>query len=129
MAHLLTFQSPMFDPAKEPPNPINPIPGHAVLQWLKTVLENQGVSVTAIDAEDWGWYFEAKLEDKYLVGASGAGTSPAMEWTIQVEKLRSLREKVFGKNKMTGADPLFRMIENGIRAEPAFQDVIVDLDA
>jgi hypothetical protein len=40
MAHLITFSSTRFDGEAETPNPINPIAGEGVLQWLRDKLSD-----------------------------------------------------------------------------------------
>jgi hypothetical protein len=47
MVHLVTFTSSQFDVAAETPNPINPIAGEGVLNWLREKLRSAGYDVTA----------------------------------------------------------------------------------
>lgn len=129
MAHLITFHTPRFDPEKEPENPINPIPGHGVLEWLKPRLAAEGVESSSIEPEDWGWYIEVEDGAKYLVGAAGDGDGQSIVWMIQVEKLRSLGEKLLGKNKLADDDKLSARIERLVRAESDFERISVDKDA
>ena len=135
MAHLVSFTTSQFDPIAEPANPINPIPGISVLSWLReNVLRNSDRS-TEPDAEDWGWYIHVESGGStYLVGGhclveDDAPQSPDNEWMIQVDKRRSIAEKLFGKNKLADDDPLFKLITNAVRSEEAFVDVHVDKDA
>jgi hypothetical protein len=67
----------------------------------------------------------------YLVGASGEPERPPpdVDWTIQVHRNRSLMDKLAGKNKLSGDDPLFDLIEKLVHAEPAFRQVDVAKDA
>ena len=72
MVHLIHFSTGLFDIAKETPNPINPIPGQSVLQWLRGKLEGTPYTAGEPDAEDWGWYIGVTGNGaSYLVGASG----------------------------------------------------------
>lgn len=132
MAHVITFTSSRFDIASEPPNPINPIGGHSVLAWLRGELDRAGWRTTDPDAEDWGWYIDAVGDDgTYLVGASADAHEPTarVEWTIQVHKPRSLKDKLTGANKMMPDDPLSALIERTLRADPATTTVEVDRKA
>lgn len=102
----------MFDVSKEKENPINPIYGISLLLWLKEELKGK-VVITEPDAEDWGWYSELEWRGKnYLIGAStffeeGDDPNAELEWVFQVDKYRSFKEKLFGKNKMTDKDDCF----------------------
>ena len=132
MAHVITFTTSRFDIANEPPNPINPIAGQSVLAWLRGELDRAGWRTTDPDTEDWGWYIEADgAAGTYLVGASADAHEPAaeVEWTIQVHKTRSLKDKLFGGNKMTADDQLSALIERTLRGDPAITAVDVDKNA
>jgi hypothetical protein len=132
MAHVITFTTSRFDIATEPPNPINPIGGHSVLAWLRGELDRSGWRTTDPDAEDWGWYIDASgSAGTYLVGASADAhePTPEVEWTIQVHKKRSLKNKLLGGNKMSPDDPLSALVERILRADPAITAVDVDRNA
>jgi hypothetical protein len=131
MAHLVTFASSQFDIAAETPNPINPIAGEGVLNWLREKLRSAGYEVTVPAPEDWGWYFYVKdRESSYLVGASSdLDQSAPREWTIQIHRERSLRDKLFGRNKLADNDALSMRIEAFIRESSGAQDVQVDKSA
>lgn len=132
MAHLVLFRTARFDITAETPNPINPIAGQSVLTWLRTELAKANYTATEPDTEDWGWYIDVRgVDDWYLVGASadGEGSTTDVEWTIQVHKHRSLKEKILGRNKMADDDPLVALIERLVRADPQISDVSVDRGA
>lgn len=132
MAHLVSFRTAKFDVRAEDPNPINPIPGQSVLRWLRSELAKAHYTVTEPSTEDWGWYVDVDAEGAhYLVGASGDAESsmPDMEWIVQIHKHRSLKEKIFGQNKMAGDDPLVALIERIVRADPEISEVSVQRDA
>ena len=129
MAHLFTFSSTKFDITRETPNPINPIAGESVLQWLREELNDSLYESTAPETEDWGWYVYVNgAGASYLVGASAEATEPhrRVEWTIQVHKQRSLMDKVRGANKLTEDDPLSALIERIIRAGADVSDLDID---
>ena len=102
----------MFDVSKEKENPNNPIYGISLLLWLREELK-EIIEITEPDAEDWGWYSELDWQgNSYLIGASAfyeEGDDPTgeLEWVFQVDKYRSFKEKLFGKNKMTETDSCF----------------------
>jgi hypothetical protein len=131
MAHLISFRTALFDASREKPNDINPIAGQSVLFWLRDQLVKLQYRVTEPDTEDWGWYIEVQGDDgSYLVGASAeADAMPPLEWVVQVHKHRSLKDKIFGRNKMAADDPLSMLIEQLVRAEARLEQVEIARDA
>jgi hypothetical protein len=132
MAHLISFSTSKFDISKETPNPINPIFGEEVLNWVRGKLAGTPYKATAPETEDWGWYIYVEGNGStYMVGASGQPerTAPDMDWIIQVHKNRTFKDKLTGKNKMTSDDPLVALLESFVRSEPAFRDISVEKDA
>jgi len=129
MAHVISFTTDRFDVAKEKPNPINPIAGQAVLQWLREELAAAYYSSTEPKTEDWGWYIYVQgVGGSYLVGASGQPEPPSreIEWVVQIHKQRSLVDKLTGTNRMTAGDPLSALLESMVRGRKEFRDVRVD---
>jgi hypothetical protein len=133
MAHVITFRTARFNIAGERPNPINPIAGASVLQWLREKLSESRYETTEPDAEDWGWYIDVKGNGAaYLVGASGeAGDDSAghVDWPIQVHKHRSLKEKITGANKLADDDRLSALIERLVRQDADAVEIGVSRDA
>jgi hypothetical protein len=131
MVHLVTFTSSQFDIAAETPNPINPIAGEGVLNWLREKLRSAGYVVTAPGPEDWGWYIYVKdQESSYLVGASSdVDQAGSREWTIQIHRERSLKDKLFGRNTLADNDAVSARIEAFIRESSGAQNVHVDKSA
>lgn len=128
MAHLITFTTARFDISKEPSNPINPIAGQGVLTWLREELLRAHYRVSEPDTEDWGWYIQVESADgSYLVGASGTAEEPGspVEWTIQVHRNRSMKDRILGRNQLAVDDPLFAIIERSIRGESRIEQVQV----
>jgi len=129
MAHVISFRTVKFDVAAEAPNPINPIAGQSVLEWLRSELANAGYRSTAPDAEDWGWYIDVDAGGRsYLVGASGDtdATTAEIEWTLQVHKVRSFKDRLLGRNTMHPDDPVTALIERALRADPRIGHVSVE---
>lgn len=113
------------------PNPINPIAGQSVLNWLRDELAKSNYQSTEPDTEDWGWYMDVKGDGaSYLVGASADAedTAPTVEWTVQVHKSRSLKDRIFGSNKLHPDDALCALIERIIRADDTMEVLSVDKD-
>jgi len=117
MTHLITFTTSQFDASVEVPNPINPIAGESVLKWLQEKLAASSYDATNPEAEDWGWYIYVNGRGaSYLVGASSdVDQAPLREWVVQIHWQRSLRDKLFGRNKLADDDALSAFIERIIR--------------
>jgi hypothetical protein len=118
----------MFDVSKEKENPINPIYGISLLTWLKSELAGK-IEISEPDAEDWGWYSELEFEgSNYLIGAcayfeEGDNPKDQIEWVFQVDKYRSFKEKLFGKNKMSASDSCFVYFKTLLEENPNFSEV------
>lgn len=127
MTHLVTFTSSRFDTTAEKPNPINPIAGEGILNWLGEQLRGVGYEVTAPEPEDWGWYIYVKDRgNSYLIGASCDLDQPApKEWVVQIHRERSLTDKLFGRNKLADDDAVSARIEAFIRESVGAQSVQV----
>jgi hypothetical protein len=114
----------MFDVSQEDENPINPIYGQSVLRYLKNKTSGQ-IKMDDPDAEDWGWYsFVEWGNQKYLIGASAEQEDANNgEWCLQVEKQRSIKERLLGKEKMTKDDGCLQVILSILNAESQFKNV------
>lgn len=130
MNESIYFRTSLFDVTEEKENPINPIYGISLLEWLRAGLANELV-ITEPDAEDWGWYSELEYEgSNYLIGACALyeqGNDPAveLEWVFQVVKHRSFKEKLFGKNKMSTSDACFVFFKELFEKHPDIKEVQV----
>jgi hypothetical protein len=126
MAHLISLETALLDPRTEPVNPINPIPGHSLLVWLRTALAPR-VAFTEPRTEDWGWYSYATFEGyEYLTGASAIGEPDyplPLEWILQIHKQRSLKDKLLGRRRMVADDPFAALVEATLKGEPQFSKV------
>lgn len=132
MVHVISFKTTRFDVSKETPNPINPIAGESFLKWLREELEKTQYTSTEPDTEDWGWYITVDGSDaSYLVGASADAeeSTPIVDWIVQVHRYRSLKDKLFGRNKMALEDPLFSIIESIVRSDNRIEGVEIDKNA
>lgn len=127
MAQVIRFRTTTFDVSKEPLNPINPIAGQSLLLWLKG-RAGADLRLTEPSTEDWGWYCEVDWNGRtYLLGASAAEQeTEEREWVLQIEKFRSVKEKLLGRAKMGGDDECARYFQRLIESEPSFKEISVD---
>lgn len=130
MHPVIHFRSRLFDTSLEPDNPINPIRGRSVLEWFRARVA-QDLSMSAPDAEDWGWYSHVDWQGRtYMVGAC-ANEHPDgnHEWIVQFDKSRSLKERVLGRAGMTADDPCLLYFKGLLANEPAFTNLFLEQDA
>jgi len=112
MSFTIEFKTSKFDVSKEDENPNNPIYGQSLLIWLEKEVSDE-LNFDEPDAEDWGWYSHIEWKGrKYLVGATayfedGDDPTSELEWVFQVEKYRSFKEKLLGREKMVAEDECF----------------------
>ena len=127
MARVIRFTTSKFDVSKERPNPINPIPGESLLLWLRSQTP-PGIEMSEPDAEDWGWYSTVEWKGRsYLLGASASEEDDGQrEWILQIDKHRSVREKLLGREKMSNDDECAEYFERLLEREPSFSAISVD---
>lgn len=126
MARVIRFTTDKFDVAREPPNPINPIPGVSLLQWLREQARPR-VELSEPDAEDWGWYAFVDWNGRqYMLGASASEDDGGCEWVLQIDKQRSIKEKLLGREAMMPDDPCAAYFVSLLQREPAFRNVSAD---
>lgn len=127
MACVIRFRTNKFDISKERPNPINPIPGESLLLWLRE-RSRLGVTVSEPDAEDWGWYSSVAWKGRsYMLGSSvSEDESGDREWILQIEKHRTVTEKLLGRAKMGKDDECAHYFQRLIMSEATFIGVSVD---
>jgi hypothetical protein len=128
MARVIRFTTDRFDVSRERPNPINPIPGESLLAWLRERARPR-VELTEPDAEDWGWYSFVDWDGRqYLLGASASDDDGEREWVLQIDKQRSMKEKLLRRATMTADDACAAFFQDLLQREPAFRSVTVDPD-
>jgi len=127
MDQVITFTTSKFDVTKEDENPINPIHGQSLLVWLKEKVAGK-FEVSDPEPEDWGWYTYINWQGRsYLLGASASEINhPEYEWVFQIEKQRSLKEKLLGKHKMIPSDECFKYLKSLFESEPEINSVAVE---
>lgn len=127
MNYSIRFETAKFDVTREDENSINPIWGQSLLLWLKDKLAGK-VQLEDPDAEDWGWYTTVEWNGRaYLLGASAMRTdADDYEWVFQVDKHRSFREKLSGREKMTRNDECLQFFKQLFEAESEFKHVAIE---
>jgi hypothetical protein len=127
MARVIRFTTSKFDVSQERANPINPIPGESLLLWLKSQAEPKA-EVSEPEPEDWGWYAFAEWNGRqYMLGSSASEAEDGnREWVLQVEKQRSFRERMLGREKMGQSDECVSFFKGLLEREPAFEGVSLD---
>ena len=127
MARVIRFTTAAFDVSKERPNPINPIPGESLLLWLRE-RARPDVEVSEADAEDWGWYCSVEWQGRvYMLGSSASEEENGeREWILQIEKQRSMTEKLLGREKMSKDDACADYFQRLLESEATFKGVSVD---
>jgi len=127
MAEVIRFKTRKFDLSKERPNPINPIFGESLLLWLA---EKAGGNppISPPGTEDWGWYSYIDWHGRsYMLGACAYDEENGLhEWVLQIEKQRSLTERLRGREAMTPDDECVKFVLNLLKNEPEFSEVSVD---
>jgi hypothetical protein len=69
-------------------------------------------------------------ESSYLVRASSdVDQSAPREWTIQIHRERSLRDKLFGRNRLADNDAVSALIEAFVRGSNETQKLYVEKSA
>lgn len=126
MARVIRFTTDKFDVSKERLNPINPIAGESLLLWLREQAKPRA-QLTDPDTEDWGWYSFVDWNGRqYLLGVSASDDEGEREWVLQIEKQRSMKEKLLGRATMTADDECATFFQGLLEREPAFKAVSVD---
>ncbi len=80
------------------------------------------------DAEDWGWYSSVEWKGRlYMIGSSASEEEGGeREWILQIDKHRSVKEKLFGSEKMAQDDECARYFQRLLEGEGSFNAVSVD---
>lgn len=124
MHYAISFTTNKFDLSKEDENPINPIHGQSLILWLRDKARGK-VEIGEPDTEDWGWYTFIDWNGRsYLLGASAEESDePEVYWVLQLDKQRTIKEKLLGREKMLENDGCFQYFKSLLESEPDFHDV------
>ena len=127
MHYSIRFETSKFDVTREDESPVNPVWGKSLLLWLKDELSGQ-MRLADPDLEDWGWITTVEWNGRsYQLGASAmeAGSN-CYEWVFQVDKHRSIQEKLSGKARMTRNDECLQFFKSLFDSEPDFKYVMIE---
>ncbi len=120
------FITSFFDFSGDPPNPPNDIKGRAILVWLRERCAHRATLSAPESGEDWGWICAAdNAGQRYMIGASAEPDEAGYACTVQVEKMRSMTDRMFGRNKMDADDPVAQAVLAALRGEPALGPIDV----
>lgn len=95
--------------------------GDDLAEWLRAELLKLGIEATKPDQEDWGWYINLQHSaNSYFIGIGGNADDESSgnqgEWRLMIDKIRSLKEKLMGKNLMVENEEIVmilkRIVEN-----------------
>lgn len=126
MSFAIYFKTGLIDVYGEEENPINPIKGKSLLEWLKS-RDIKEVSFSEIEPEDWGWYCDIQYEEQgYMIGASMHEGPPPNEWVFQISRDRSLVEMITMKGRMSREDKCLKIFENIFKDNGRFIGVRVE---
>jgi hypothetical protein len=97
--------------------------GDDVAAWLRGKLAELGIQATEPGQEDWGWYMDVYHQGiAYFVGVGGHAEDESSgnrgEWQFIIEKHRSLKEKLTGKNQMAEHEEILAILKGIIESEP-----------
>ncbi len=119
MHPVIEFQTSKFDVSKEDENPINPIYGKSLLLWLREKTKD-AVEIPDPDYEDWGWYSDIEWNGRvYMLGAS---SDDGKTWFFQIDKDRTIIEKILGKEKITENEEIWKYFISLLQSESEFHD-------
>jgi hypothetical protein len=105
--------------------------GEDFSKWLVSALESQGVGADLLCMEDCGWANLATFEGvSYLICVAGNSEEESSRpnfgtWHVMVERHRTFKEKLLGRNKTTVEDLLVHRVMNVLRSA-GFADVVAE---
>lgn len=130
MHPVIHFRSQQIDVSQEPGNPINPIRGASLLEWLRSRVPAD-LAMTAPEPEDWGWYSQVDWQGRtYMLGASvNESHDGNHDWALQFDKVRSFKERLLGQAKLLDDDACVSYFRTLMANEPTFTDFSIEWDS
>ncbi len=124
---IVRFQTGRFDIAKERPNDVNPVRGESLLIWLADQLKGT-MQVPTARAVEWGWSTEVAWKGRpYRLGAWASDEEYGKhDWVLLIEKHRTLKERLLGRQKMRAADECVALILQLLRGQRDFSELTVE---
>lgn len=105
--------------------------GEDFSKWLVSALCETDVDAGVICMEDFGWANAANFEGaSYFLAVGGHSYEDASrpnygEWRVVLQRHRTLMQKILGKNKMVGTDPMIGKVEQVMKSA-GFADVATE---
>lgn len=127
MHYSIHFSTNKFDVLKEKENPINPIYGESLLIWIREKLKDK-YEIPEPEAEDWGWYtFIVWDERTYMLGSSASIREDGdCDWVLQIDKYRTIKEKIFGGEKMISDDACLAFFKSMLEEEAGLKGLRIE---
>lgn len=128
MMHHLFFQTSGFrDPASRVEQNINAIEGYRLACFLRDGLRAKGIACDEVGDEDYGWCFSARHGTQPYFCTTALDPNPdhplEMLANINVQKHRSLKDKLLNRNPQTAADPVTAIVESLLLSHPEVRDL------
>lgn len=105
--------------------------GEDFSRWLVAALGETGVEAEVVCMEDFGWANQARCQGiSYLLCVAGhsddePGRPDLGQWHVMLERSRTFAQKLLGRNRISGADPIVGKVVGVLRAA-GFADVTVE---
>jgi len=105
--------------------------GDDMAAWLRGKLSGLGIHATEPRQEDWGWYMEVGHgQYTYFVGIGGNAENESSgnlgEWRLMVEKHRSLKEKLTGKNQLAENEEIISILKRLVEDAPDMKFIRIE---
>jgi hypothetical protein len=100
--NIVQFKSAVFNVTQVQPHFINDCCfGEDVALWLRPQLQQLGYEATEPGQEDWGWHLDCTRDGvTHTLNIGGYDDESGRgEWRIIVERNRSLKERILGRNQ------------------------------
>lgn len=107
--------------------------GEDMAAWLAEELAKDGFFTDPPEQEDWGWCFAlTHHKDTYFFAISGDNDGHAEmpnqgEWRISIHKTRSVMDRLMGRNRLAGNDPVTVAVERILVNQPDMK--ITDIES
>ena len=120
-AHYVFQTSAFADTPASLADNVNGIAGASLAAWLGAELRRAGLQVSETWAEDHGWAFGVEAGGaKYLCACSlePADAAGPAEAHVQVTKVRSIGDRLFGRNRLADSDVVLAAVQGTLASSP-----------
>lgn len=127
-AHVSFKTSAFIDPPEVLAETVNGLAGHALADWLSRELKARGLDASAPWSEDHGWDFSVTHGGaKYVCACSLATEDGApFEGHVAIGKVRSVMDKLRGRNAFDKADPVAAAIHAALAGNADVSSLAVE---